>query len=854
MKRYRALLFAMVMVVAAMFSDIGTMTVQAAFYDTVTVNYIYEFRDSKGAKTGERYAAEHASFTVNSYQHATIRINSPGVPTGYHFQSVKIDKQTCSPRYNENDKFINAEFVNEKRRIVLEFQGTGTAEGSCDRTLTLRIVCEANPYEITYDYNGGTGEVAGKQVYYAENYGTLANGKRDGYSLAGWSTDIGGTKYVYADTKVKKAENHVLYAQWSPNPYSITYNANGGVCEMATASVKYGGRYPLPTATKEGYSFAGWFTESDGGAQITGDTVMSRNQDHTLYAHWTNNQYVVSFDGNGGIAGSVNKKVTYMGTYGTLPTAERAGYSFDGWWTQRVEGTAITASSTMSVAGKQTLYAHWKPNVYEVELDANGGELEIKKLNVTYDSKYGTLPVPEREGYTFTGWYLGKEKIEADSIVDITEKAVLKAGWSANSFEIVFQAEDGECGTKSKVVTYGDIYGTLPDATRTGYTLKGWYLGKQKIEEETVVSITDDDVLIAKWTANTYTVTFHGNGGSCTAKKWYYTYDDIYGELPAAEWEGYEFLGWWTAKEGGEQITKEMQVLVTADFDVYARWEKIPEEKIDEDYFYPGSDDTDAYEKADEKTLEEVAKESGYSKDKLRNIMNLYQVRAEVAADIYTRATKLGASYKVMVTEPESIERRKSGTDISGSTFKDLQVRVSKVSKDSITIKWNKVKGAAGYVIYGSECGHNYFKLGTTTSGRTYTDKKLKEQTYYRYVVLAYANINGKQVPISISKNAHAVTKGKDDTKYGNAKKITITNAKKLKKSMKAGKKIEIKVKVDYTADKHKTHRKMKYVSTNKAVATVSSTGVIKAKKKGSCYIYVYEQSGLSKRIKIKVK
>ena len=79
-------------------------------------------------------------------------------------------------------------------------------------------------------------------------------------------------------------------------------------------------------------------------------------------------------------------------------------------------------------------------------------------------------------------------------------------------------------------------------------------------------------------------------------------------------------------------------------------------------------------------------------------------------------------------------------------------------------------------------------------------------------------------------------------------------NEKKLKQAIKAGKKIQIKTKVTYLAGKHTTHRKIAYESSNEAVATVSSTGVIKAKKKGSCYIYVYTQNGLSKKIKIKVK
>ena len=108
-------------------------------------------------------------------------------------------------------------------------------------------------------------------------------------------------------------------------------------------------------------------------------------------------------------------------------------------------------------------------------------------------------------------------------------------------------------------------------------------------------------------------------------------------------------------------------------------------------------------------------------------------------------------------------------------------------------------------------------------------------------------------MPIAISKNVHGVTKGdanlENDKTYGNASKITVKNEKKLKQAIKAGKKIQIKTKVTYLAGKHTTHRKIAYESSNEAVATVSSTGVIKAKKKGSCYIYVYTQDGLSKKI-----
>ena len=101
---------------------------------------------------------------------------------------------------------------------------------------------------------------------------------------------------------------------------------------------------------------------------------------------------------------------------------------------------------------------------------------------------------------------------------------------------------------------------------------------------------------------------------------------------------------------------------------------------------------------------------------------------------------------------------------------------------------------------------------------------------------------------LATSKSVHVATTGK---KYGNP-----TNITGLKKSitLKAGKTKKIKP-ILKSKKKVKTHiAKFRYESSNKKVATVTKKGVIKAKKKGSCTIYVYAQNGLCKTVKVKVK
>ena len=126
--------------------------------------------------------------------------------------------------------------------------------------------------------------------------------------------------------------------------------------------------------------------------------------------------------------------------------------------------------------------------------------------------------------------------------------------------------------------------------------------------------------------------------------------------------------------------------------------------------------------------------------------------------------------------------------------------------------------------------------------------KKLKKGKYYKYVVVAYKNVDGKKVTIAASKTIHVTTK---NGKYGNAKAVKVN---KTKQTIKKGKSVTIKasqIKLDKTIKKHTAIR---YESSNSKIATVNSKGKITAKKKGTCKIYVYAQNGMSKTVTVTVK
>jgi fibronectin type 3 domain-containing protein len=175
-------------------------------------------------------------------------------------------------------------------------------------------------------------------------------------------------------------------------------------------------------------------------------------------------------------------------------------------------------------------------------------------------------------------------------------------------------------------------------------------------------------------------------------------------------------------------------------------------------------------------------------------------------------------------------------------------LKSTKQTKTSIKLTWKKVSGAKKYVIYGNKCGSSKPKKLATVTGNSKTikkaaGKKLKKGTYYKFMIVA---LDSTGHVVSTSKLIHVATKGK-----ANNTKVT-TKAKKNKVSIKKGKTFKLGAKA--VGKKVKKHVGLRYESSNKKIATVSSSGKIEGKKKGKCKIYVYAQNGVCVTIKVTVK
>ena len=202
----------------------------------------------------------------------------------------------------------------------------------------------------------------------------------------------------------------------------------------------------------------------------------------------------------------------------------------------------------------------------------------------------------------------------------------------------------------------------------------------------------------------------------------------------------------------------------------------------------------------------------------------------------------------------KKITANRNDGDIAGSTFKILQLRAKKTGRNYINLSWTKVKGASGYIIYGNRCNsaRKVYSLKKVVSTTRTSAKitKLNKGTYYKYTAVAYKTTTEGQKVIASSKTIHVATIG---GKVGNYKKVKL-NKKKVK--LKSGKifKIEAEQLPEKKKLKVKRHRGICFESSNSSIATVSSSGKVKAKKKGTCVIYIYSQSGTFNKMTVRVK
>ena len=305
-----------------------------------------------------------------------------------------------------------------------------------------------------------------------------------------------------------------------PVTYTVIFETNGG-STIEKLTIESGKKITIPEApTKEGYTFAGWYLDSELTEVFSADSKITKTI--TLYAKWTKNQeqqeepdpqetpeetkvFKVTFETDGGSAVE-SQSVNGNSSIKKPADPTKDGFVFAGWYNGDVQYNFETP-----VTADLTLTAKWiaeDAKTYTVTFESDGTSI-IKQI-VEENGKASLPSAPTKEGYTFKTWLNGTN--EYDFATPVTADLTLTAKWEINKYTVSFMSDGIAYGT-AQTVEYNGKATAPADPKKDGFIFSGWLNGTVEYNFDTPV--TADLTLTAKWIAEeikTYTVTFMVDG------------------------------------------------------------------------------------------------------------------------------------------------------------------------------------------------------------------------------------------------------------------------------------------------------------------------------------------------------
>ena len=227
---------------------------------------------------------------------------------------------------------------------------------------------------------------------------------------------------------------------------------------------------------------------------------------------------------------------------------------------------------------KLTVNITVQPNTYKITYYLNGGTQQGNPSTYNNTSNTITLKNPTRKGYTFKGWYSdSKYKYRVTSIKKgSTGNKTLYAKWSKNTYKLSYQLNGGKNGKNPSSYTVTSNTITLKSPTRKGYTFKGWYSDSKYKYKVTSIKkgSTGNKTLYAKWSKNTYKLSYQLNGGKNGKNPSSYTATSNTITLKSPTRKGYTFKGWYSDSKYKYKVTS-IKKGSTGNKKLYARWSKL---------------------------------------------------------------------------------------------------------------------------------------------------------------------------------------------------------------------------------------------------------------------------------------
>ena len=352
-------------------------------------------------------------------------------------------------------------------------------------TVTLSVDAQYTGCRATIYSEGRSLTVnAGSSATFSFGQGSTVNlGASAGisYNFSKWTSNDSdlSTSNPYSTTSL--VSGATIKAVFAAATTTTIFYQNYNDADMTVYNVKgqtIGYTFSLPTnPTRAGYTFVGWFTERNGGTQITSSTTVTADSPTSLYAHWSNSQYTLTFLPMGGTVNPGSTTVTYLSTYGSggWPTPSRADYDFLGWYSAANGGYRIESSDTYTDTSNKTIYAHWAASVYTIVLSVpatdggcsatitSGGSQTVNAGDsISFSFVQGasvTLTSSAGTGYTFGSWKENNQALSSNptyvftptrnmTIVADFNQIIPSAYWSNDLYngkvDILFQFDSSD--------------------------------------------------------------------------------------------------------------------------------------------------------------------------------------------------------------------------------------------------------------------------------------------------------------------------------------------------------------------------------------------------------------------------
>lgn len=405
---------------------------------------------------------------------------------------------------------------------------------------------------------------------------------REGYVFGGWYKNDDFTGTAIAAENIATAENNVTYyAKWIPD-CDVVFDFNGGASTNYVISIPNGVKIdePIEQPNKAGYVFKYWALSTNLNQEYNWNTEITNNI--VIEAVWQEigNNYVVTFDLNGGVGAFNTQVLVANGSTVSRPTSpSKVGYTFAGW---APEGQASYYNFNTPVTSDITLVAVWQTTqICTITFNLNGGYGDFPDITINRLEKIEEPSAkPAKAGNHFKYWALSTDLTKEYNWNNlVSENITLIAVWENFNRVVSFNSNGGTAAPGTIILNVGDCVSDFEkmlnenQPERIGYTFEFWVTSPtSNVAYNLDLPVTNNLTLYAIWRINTYTVSFNLDGGSGSFPNKTINYGSTVSKPAATPTkDGFTFKYWALS---GQTTEYNFSTPVTSDITLVAIWEQ----------------------------------------------------------------------------------------------------------------------------------------------------------------------------------------------------------------------------------------------------------------------------------------